>query len=167
MLEQVSATTTQPTAGLPPGRPGFTVTANAIAWRLVADGAAAPPSDQVRSLLAEWLRTADWPNTQSALIGKAVTEAVLALHRCRGPLPTGSSGGLRIETTTVREGRTRRLRIVVADGCGGGSAPDVTGLRELVDDVTVGPPGLPESLGTDGATPGTAITMTTHAVPQW
>ncbi|GAA4692676.1 hypothetical protein GCM10023215_32290 [Pseudonocardia yuanmonensis] len=161
MLEQISATTTQQvTSGLPPGRSGYTVTANALVWRLDAADVSALPTDQVRGLLAEWLRAADWPRAHAALIVKAVTEAVRVLQQCRGPLPpTSGTGGLRIETMALHDDRTRRLRIVVADGGAGAgtgvdrAGPDLAPLRELVDEVAVGPDAV--------------ITMLTRVVPKW
>ncbi|MCE3554134.1 hypothetical protein LWC33_22115 [Pseudonocardia sp. RS11V-5] len=153
MLEQSSAPTQgQVTAGLPPETGGFTVTANAAEWRLSTPKGAGPPSaDQIGTLLREWLRTLAWPRAQTALVLKAVAEAVDALQRCRD-VPAVLLAELRIETTQVATATARWLQILVAGG-GATAGPDVSTLRELVDDVTAGP--------------GATITMQSRVVPRW
>ncbi|MCE0766230.1 hypothetical protein LWC35_25480 [Pseudonocardia kujensis] len=153
MSEQSSATMRgQATVGPPLGTGRFTVTANAVEWRLSAPaGAGPPPADQIRTLLREWLRTLDWPRTQTALVLKAVAEAVDVLQRCRD-VPAAVLDGLRIETTEVATRPARWLRIRVA-GSGTTAGPDVSALRELVEDVTTGP--------------GATITMESRVVPRW
>jgi hypothetical protein len=150
MVEQISATTQGQVSAGPPADTGrFTVTANAVEWQLSAP--AVPPSaDRIRTLLREWLHGLRWPRTQTALVLKAVAEAVDVLQgRC--DLPAAVLDGLRIETTEVATSRTRWLRILVAGG--GVAGPDVTTLRELVEDVTAGP--------------GAVITMQSRVVPRW
>lgn len=154
MLEQSSATTRATVPDLPSG-PRFTVTANAGQWRLATPpGADPPPSDQVRTLLREWLRTLDWPRTQTALVLKAVAEAVDALDRSRGaPVPGSAPDGLRIGTTEISTRRTRRLRIVVVAGDAVPNGPDLSPLRELMDEVVAGP--------------GATISMLSRVIPRW
>lgn len=154
MLEQSSATTRAETPDLPSG-PRFTVTASAREWRLAAPPGADPPSsDQVRTLLREWLRTLDWPRTQTALVLKAVAEAADALDQSRNALVPGSAlDGLRIGTTEISTRGTRQLRIVVAAGGAAPAGPDLSALHELVDEVMAGP--------------GATISMLSRVIPRW
>ncbi|MEU7815661.1 hypothetical protein [Pseudonocardia sp. NPDC049154] len=154
MLEQSSAPTRAAIPDLPSG-PRFTVTANAGEWRLTTPPGAAPPSsDQVRTLLREWLRTLDWPRTQTSLVLDAVAEAVDALDRSRdAPVPGPALDGLRIGTTEISTRRTRRLRIVVAAGGEVPAGPDPSPLHELMDEVVAGP--------------GATISMLSRVIPRW